>query len=153
MHELTRRSALNGLGIAVVAGVLGYVVSRNSEAASTAAAGTAANGYGYGAPSPTGSGKAPKRLAALTQVPAGGGLILPQDDIVLTRPTSAQVHGFSATCTHQGCPVASVSDGTINCPCHGSRFDVRTGAVVAGPAPTALPKVQVTVQADTVYTP
>ena len=40
------------------------------------------------------------------------------------------------TCTHRGC---SLGDGkldasTLQCACHGSRFDVTSGAVVRGPA-------------------
>jgi nitrite reductase/ring-hydroxylating ferredoxin subunit len=39
-------------------------------------------------------------------------------------------------CTHEQCPL---SDGELNgfalmCICHGSEFDVRSGAVLAGPA-------------------
>lgn len=39
-------------------------------------------------------------------------------------------------CTHEECPL---SDGELRghaivCSCHGSEFDVRTGAVLAGPA-------------------
>ena len=45
----------------------------------------------------------------------------------------------------------SVEGGTINCPCHGSQFDVKTGAVVAGPAKAPLPVVSVVVKGDSVY--
>jgi nitrite reductase/ring-hydroxylating ferredoxin subunit len=40
------------------------------------------------------------------------------------------------TCTHAGCSLADGElDGTtITCPCHGSRFDAETGAVLRGPA-------------------
>ena len=36
---------------------------------------------------------------------------------------------FTAVCTHQGCIVGEVKDGTINCPCHGSKFKVADGSV------------------------
>jgi ferredoxin len=39
-----------------------------------------------------------------------------------------------------------VSGGTINCPCHGSKFSVSNGSVVAGPAPSALAPVSIKVQ-------
>ncbi len=57
-----------------------------------------------------------------------------------TRITLANVGGtifaIDDTCTHKGC---SLGDGkldgsTVQCACHGSRFDVTSGAVVRGPA-------------------
>ena len=146
VHELSRRSALRGLAVTAGAAVVGYLVSRNSDAAQAKSVGTAANGYG--ATAKTGG----RRLAALAQVPSGGGLILGDEQIVLTKDATGSVHAFSAICTHQGCPVSSVSGGTINCPCHGSRFDVGTGAVVGGPAPRALPAVVVSVHDGGIYT-
>jgi len=47
--------------------------------------------------------------------------------------------GFSAVCTHEGCTVDQVSNGSIDCPCHGSQFSVKDGSVVSGPAPSPLP--------------
>ena len=46
------------------------------------------------------------------------------------------LHAFDDTCTHMGCSLAQGEmDGpVIECPCHGSRFDVTSGAVVQGPA-------------------
>ena len=40
------------------------------------------------------------------------------------------------TCTDQACPLSGglLTGATIMCQCHGSRFDVGTGAVVNGPA-------------------
>src|SRR5258705_12439927 len=48
-----------------------------------------------------------------------------------------QLYAFDDTCTHRGCSLATGKlDGTtVTCPCHGSQFDVRSGAVVRGPAP------------------
>ena len=43
---------------------------------------------------------------------------------------------FDDTCTHRGCSLAAghLSGTTVTCRCHGSEFDVRTGAVLKGPA-------------------
>ncbi|MDX5563026.1 FAD-dependent oxidoreductase [Streptomyces sp. ID05-04B] len=50
------------------------------------------------------------------------------------RDEDGQLHALSARCTHLGCLVAfNRAEGAWECPCHGSRFDVR-GAVVQGPA-------------------
>lgn len=94
--------------------------------------GTAAAGDAQDAPS---GGQA---LAQAAEVPVGGGMILADAGVVITQPQEGTFKGFSATCTHQGCTVAEVSDGTINCPCHGSRFSVADGSVVGGPAPRSL---------------
>jgi Rieske Fe-S protein len=136
---------VRGCAVTVAGAVAGFLVARRSNAASARPTGTAANGYGA-----TVSGR--RRLAAVDQVPIGGGLILDQQNIVLTRTAANSVHAFSATCTHQGCTVNRVSGGTIDCPCHNSRFDVRTGAVVSGPAPRPLPSIEVSVRGNDIYT-
>ncbi|HVS13146.1 MAG TPA: Rieske 2Fe-2S domain-containing protein [Thermoanaerobaculia bacterium] len=59
------------------------------------------------------------------------------------------VHAISTVCTHLGCIVRPIADG-FECPCHGSRF-APDGSVVKGPAPTALPWLEVTRQADGRY--
>lgn len=144
-EALSRRSLLRGGAITAGALVVGYVVTASSDATGTKPATAAANGYG----SDEGTGT---RLAALRDIPAGGGLIVAEAKVVLTRGESDEVAAFSATCTHQGCTVASIEDGLIVCPCHLSRFDLATGAPVAGPAGRPLPPVAVAVRGDDVYT-
>jgi Rieske Fe-S protein len=89
-------------------------------------------------------------LAGVTDVPVGGGLILSAAGVVITQPTAGDFQAFSAVCTHQSCTVGQVRDGTIECPCHGSRFDMVTGAVVTGPATAPLPPVPITVDGDAI---
>ncbi|WP_462183761.1 Rieske (2Fe-2S) protein, partial [Frankia sp. AgKG'84/4] len=95
----------------------------------------------------------PGRLALLDQVhdAAEGGLILDSEGVVLTRNAAGEVQGFSKICTHQGCSVNQVSGDRILCPCHGSAFDTRTGAPVAGPAKAPLPPVAVAVRGGEVF--
>jgi 3-phenylpropionate/trans-cinnamate dioxygenase ferredoxin component len=44
------------------------------------------------------------------------------------------------TCGDQPCPLSGglLTDRTLMCQCHGSQFDITTGAVVRGPATKAL---------------
>lgn len=146
--SLTRRSLLTGAGIVVAGGIVGFAFGRNSTGGATTAG---ANGYGYSPPKSSPGSSLGRKLVALAKVPIGGGVILGGPRVVVTRDSSGNVHGFSATCTHQGCTVGSVRNGVIECPCHGSRFDANTGHVVRGPAVAPLPPVSVTVTGGVVY--
>jgi Rieske Fe-S protein len=142
---ISRRSLLRGALVTAVGGVVGYVVAINSSAHRTNNGNTSANAYGPGPPA------AGRLLAEIARIPVGGGVVLASRKVVLSRNRTGEVRAFSAICTHQGCLVDSVENGLILCPCHGSRFDARTGAVVAGPAAQPLPPVQVVVHDGGVY--
>jgi len=47
-----------------------------------------------------------------------------------------QLYAFDDTCTHRGCSLATgrLDGTTLTCSCHGSQFDVTSGAVIRGPA-------------------
>ena len=92
----------------------------------------------------------PPSLALASDVPVGGGKILADKKIVITQPRAGSFQAFTAVCTHQGCTVSSVSGGTVNCPCHGSKFSIANGSVVAGPAPSALAPVSIKVQGTSI---
>ncbi|MEQ6899571.1 Rieske (2Fe-2S) protein [Nocardioides sp. YIM 152588] len=87
----------------------------------------------------------PGALVAADAVPVGGGVILNEQQLVVTQPEAGTFAAFSAVCTHQQCLVGSVEDGQIVCPCHGSHFSVVDGSVSAGPASSPLPEVAVEV--------
>ena len=58
------------------------------------------------------------------------------------------VTAHSSICTHQGCTVGE-SGKQLACPCHGSVFDAKSGAVVNGPANAPLQTFKVAeVQGD-----
>jgi Rieske Fe-S protein len=129
-HGLTRRRARTGaagLGLG-----LPLLAACGGDSGATADAGGS---------SPTASGE----LGPASAVPVGGGTIYPDAKVVVTQPTEGDFRGFSSVCTHQGCPVTSVADGTINCTCHGSKFSIEDGSVQAGPATRPLGEVPVTV--------
>jgi Rieske Fe-S protein len=89
-------------------------------------------------------------VARLDEIPVGSGKIFAAERVVLTQPESGRVRAFSAVCTHQGCAVEEIADGTINCFCHGSKFAVADGSVVSGPARRSLAELPVTVENDTI---
>ncbi|MFJ7201237.1 MULTISPECIES: Rieske (2Fe-2S) protein [unclassified Streptomyces] len=89
-------------------------------------------------------------LAKTADIPKGGGTVFPDQGVVVTQPKAGEFKAFSSKCTHQGCTVSSVSNGTIDCPCHGSRFDASTGAVAHGPATQPLPARKITVTGDSI---
>ena len=49
---------------------------------------------------------------------------------------AGQLYAFDDTCTHMGCSLAAgqLDSTTVTCACHGSQFDVTSGAVLRGPA-------------------
>jgi Rieske Fe-S protein len=124
--SLTRRNALTG---AAAAGVgVPLLAACGSNGGSTASEPTA---------------KAGETLGPASDVPVGGGKIYADQRIVVTQPAKGTFEGFSAICTHQGCLVSTVADGTINCTCHGSKFSIQNGGVENGPATAPLARVQV----------
>jgi len=93
---------------------------------------------------------APAILARTTDVPVGGGKVLTDKKIVITQPQAGSYHAFTAICTHLGCIVDAVSGGTINCPCHGSKYSIVNGSVVNGPATLPLAAVSISVQGTSI---
>ncbi|MFJ3538019.1 Rieske (2Fe-2S) protein [Streptomyces sp. NPDC090109] len=106
----------------------------------------ASEGTGSAEP-PEGDGEA---LARTSDIPVGGGTVFRDEKVVVTQPTAGEFKAFSAVCTHQGCLVNKVADGTIDCPCHASKFSVTDGSVVTGPATRPLPAERITVSGETI---
>jgi len=102
-----------------------------------------------GGDSSSGSGEksAPDVLTQTADVPVGSGVIV--GTVVVTQPVAGDFKAFSAVCTHTGCLLNEVADGTINCPCHGSKFSL-DGAVLNGPAQRPLIEEDITVQGDSI---
>jgi len=146
----SRRAVLAGAGATCVAALAGCA-TYNANNGGLAGAPPAQNSpAATGGENANGNGSPGDVLASTSDIPVGGGKILADKKIVLTQPKSGEFHGFSAVCTHAGCTVGSVSGGTINCPCHGSRFNITNGAVVNGPAASPLPPVSIKVQGTSI---
>ncbi len=93
--------------------------------------------------------KAASPSVKTADVPVGGGVVLPEAKVVVTQPKAGEFKAFTAVCTHRRCTVSKVADGTIDCPCHGSKFSAVDGSVVTGPADEPLAPKTVTVAGDT----
>ena len=145
----TRRTVLRG---AMVAGVtVPFLAACGGD--STADEGSTSNTGSTGSSRPPdggGSTGTDSAIATTADVPAGGGLILEDPQIVITQPAAGEFKGFSSICTHQGCPVDNVTDGTINCTCHGSMYSIKDGSVVDGPAPAPLPEQKIAVEGKSI---
>jgi thiosulfate dehydrogenase [quinone] large subunit len=108
------------------------------------------------APTTTAPTPAGHRLGPSSDVPVGGaaqftdpasggpGLVL--------QPAADTFVAFSAVCPHAGCTVAfAKSSDIIACPCHGSEFNPRTGALVRGPATRGLTPIPVAAANGNLY--
>jgi nitrite reductase/ring-hydroxylating ferredoxin subunit len=160
----TRRALIAGAGAAcavVVAGCSTYNANNGGinggAPADTSAPASATSAAGGGATSTGGSGggggasaAAPAALATTAEIPVDGGKILTDKKIVITQPVAGTFRAFTAVCTHQGCTVSTVAGGTIDCPCHGSKFSVKDGSVVNGPAASPLAAVAIKVDGGSI---
>ena len=158
----TRRTVLCAAGLVALSGGSVAVLGACSPEADTAAPTTSAPA----SPTPSSPTPAPSTPAAsspasptarrspsvpsgpsvaASEVPVGGGVIMEDANYVVTQPTRGEFKAFTRTCTHQGCPLASVKGGTINCDCHGSKFSIEDGSVANPPAAKPLEEFEVTV--------
>lgn len=150
----TRRTVFAAAGGAGLAAVL-TACGSDSDPGSAAGAPSSADApsqapSGTGTPSDPSAGAGGAELGKTADIPVGGGKVFADQKVVVTQPSAGDFKGFSAVCTHQGCVVTDVSDGTINCHCHGSKFHAADGSVAHGPATAPLPARSVTVSGDSV---
>ena len=134
--------AAAGIAVPVLAACGSDDVTGTTSAGTTDSTSPSASSSGNG--SSSGSGD----TIPTADIPEGGGKIFASEKIVVTQPAAGEFKAFTAVCTHQGCIVANVKDGTINCTCHGSKFSIEDGSVENGPATTALGEKTVTVTGD-----
>lgn len=133
-HRSTRRTVLLATGaVPLAAGCSKYGDSGGGSGSSSVKA------------------SAGQELAKTSEIPVGGGKIFKDEKVVVTQPAKGEFKAFSAICTHQGCTVSTVADGTIDCPCHGSKYRIADGSVAGGPAPKPLPPEQIEVEGNSIH--
>ena len=127
----TRRGVLASVGLVGLAGAVtacGASASSSTSAAGNAATTPAAQGTTPAAPASSaaapassaaaGASSAPaaNALTATSKIPVGSGTIFAGQQVVVTQPSAGEFKAFSAVCTHMGCIVNQISNGTIDCP-------------------------------------
>ena len=145
--EVTRRTVLAGAGAAV--GGLALAACGGDDSTTPAAQAPASQAPPSPAPPSTAPSPAASAhgepLAQLADIPVGTAVAAKSADgkpLLVGQPQAGTAVAFSAICTHMGCTVAAAGE-RLECPCHGSVFDAKTGQVVNGPAERPLPSVPV----------
>ncbi len=156
------KTALTGIaaGVVVVLGgltaALGRLAGGTTGTAAQPAGTLSGGGSGPGKSStPTSTaGTTPvsdpsgQAIGPASSVPVGGSAAFTDpksgDPALVIQQTAGEFVAFDAVCPHAGCTVAyQMSARIIACPCHGSEFNPKSGAVVRGPAPIGLTKIRV----------
>jgi nitrite reductase/ring-hydroxylating ferredoxin subunit len=146
----SRRGVLVGACAACAAMVTGCSTHNANNGGNNAPA-ASTGGPASGGTASSGAGSASANVLTTTaKVPVGGGQILLPQKIVVTQPTAGSFKAFTAVCTHAGCTVGTVAGGTIDCPCHGSKFSIKDGSVVNGPATRPLAAIAIKVEGTSI---
>jgi len=95
------------------------------------------------------------KVATVDEVPAGGRKLVEVEDIPLAIfHLNGEWYAIEDTCTHDGGPLVEgelVDRYVVECPRHGARFDIRTGAVLRMPAIEPVPTYEVKVEGSDIY--
>jgi thiosulfate dehydrogenase (quinone) large subunit len=146
-----------GVVLAGLAAGLGRLVGHTSPSAdgnpsptvpSTTAASTPAGAAGATTTVPRASTPRGKNVLPAASVAVGGSATFNDpktgDPAVVVQPAAGTFAAFDAICPHEGCTVAyNAPAGLFICPCHGSRFNGETGALVQGPATRGLTPITI----------
>lgn len=149
--RMSRRKVLvAGAGAAAAVSALAACGGGGADttSAESAAGGTSKAAGGAGSSGAGSSGA----LAKVSDIPVGGAVSAETSDgkpIIVSQPSKGEIVAFSAICTHMGCTVAPAAT-RIQCPCHGSTYDLATGVNTGGPAPKPLAEVAVKVEGGNV---
>ncbi len=90
-------------------------------------------------------------IAKVTDVPPGSAFDFEWGDkpAILVN-LEGEYNAFRNVCTHNGCPTRYYGGTSLDCPCHGSKFDAATGEAIQGPAETRLRRIEVVVEDDSI---
>jgi 3-phenylpropionate/trans-cinnamate dioxygenase ferredoxin subunit len=94
------------------------------------------------------------RVAKLTDLSPGTVQVVDLDDLEIALcNVDGQVYAIANLCTHDGSPLnqGCLNGHAVECPRHGARFDVRTGAVLSLPAVLPVPTYRVENHGDDIF--
>jgi nitrite reductase/ring-hydroxylating ferredoxin subunit len=95
-----------------------------------------------------------EKVAEVSEVPAGTTKIVKVGMLeVFVANIDGSFYALPNKCTHAGGPLGRgrLTGNVIQCPFHGSKFDVKTGAVVGGPAQRPEPPLEVRVENASIW--
>jgi len=95
-----------------------------------------------------------EKVADASELPAGAVKVVKVSGTeVMVANIEGTLYAIANKCTHVGGPLGKgrLNGSVIQCPLHGSKFDVKTGAVVSGPAQRPEPTFQVKVESSAVW--
>jgi len=95
------------------------------------------------------------RVAARSELLPGEHRIVWDGDVAIAVfNIDGALYAVEDVCTHDGGDLATgeLYGYEIECPRHGARFDVRTGAVLCPPAYEPIAKFPIKIELDTIYT-
>jgi len=97
-----------------------------------------------------------QRIASVDEVAVGGtlGFTYPNEHepCLLVRLSTSDFVAFNQKCTHLSCAVIPrPAEGCFYCPCHEGRFDLRTGAPIAGPPRRPLTRIVLDLKGRDIY--
>lgn len=169
IDALNRRSVVVGgivaASAATAAVIMGSAVAATGKLIGNATVPTSPTGelaLGGNVTTTTGSSSTPTTVAtkysgtllgAASEIPVGkpATFTIPAsgDPGIVFHEKNGEFLCYDTVCPHMGCTVGySPSANLLVCPCHGSEFLVSTGAVISGPAPRGLEKLDVVEEPD-----
>lgn len=95
------------------------------------------------------------QVAKASDVPDGEMIkVMVGSDPIALFKVDGKIYATTNICTHEECELDEnhmMHGDVVECTCHGSQFDIKTGAVVLPPAAEPLKTYQVSVDGEDIY--
>jgi 3-phenylpropionate/trans-cinnamate dioxygenase ferredoxin subunit len=94
------------------------------------------------------------KVASVADIPSGKRFWMEfEEETLVIFNVNEQYYAIADLCTHDDGPLedGELHNHQIECPRHGARFDIRSGAAISLPATSPVPTFQVKVEDGIVY--